>query len=191
MLRYAITDRRMFPGDEEARREALIAQAARLAREGVEYLQLREKDLSESETVSLVKAMRAALVAAGGATRLLLNGTAALAQWTGADGVHLSSTTFSQNLQTHHGLLVSASCHTIADVRRAAEFADVILFGPVFEKRVAGELISEGLGLDRLREACAAAEGLPVFALGGVDASNAPACMDAGAAGVAGIRMFA
>ena len=190
MLRYAITDRRMFPGDEEARREALIAQAARLAREGVEYLQLREKDLSESETVSLVKAMRAALVAAGGATKLLLNGTAALAQWAGADGVHLSSTTFSQNLQTHHGLMVSASCHTIADVRRAAEFADVILFGPLLEKRVAGELVSEGVGFDRLREACTAADGLPVFALGGVNASNAPACMDAGAAGVAGIRMF-
>ncbi|AFL86658.1 thiamine monophosphate synthase [Terriglobus roseus DSM 18391] len=191
MLRYAITDRQMFPGDEQARREALIAQAARLSRDGVEYLQLREKDLSESETVALVKAVRAALLEGGGAPKLLLNGTAALAQWAGADGVHLSSTTFSQNLQTMRGLIVSASCHTIADVRRAAEFADVILFGPVFEKRVAGELVSEGVGLDRLREACAEAEGLPVFALGGVDHSNAQACVDAGAAGVAGIRMFA
>ncbi|SEB80974.1 thiamine phosphate synthase [Terriglobus roseus] len=191
MLRYAITDRSMFPGDEQGRREALATQAATLARDGVEYLQLREKDLSESETVALVKTIRAALTAAGGSTKLLLNGTAALAQWAGADGVHLSSTTFSQNLQTMRGLIVSASCHTIADVRRAAEFADLILFGPVFEKRVAGELVSEGVGLDLLREACAAAEGMPVFALGGVDDSNAQACVDSGAAGVAGIRMFA
>jgi thiamine-phosphate pyrophosphorylase len=191
MLRYAITDRQMFLGDEQARRGALIAQAAQLSHDGVEYLQLREKDLSEAETVSLVKAVRAALLEGGGATKLLLNGTAALAQWAGAEGVHLSSTTFSQNLQTHRGLIVSASCHTIADVRRAAEFGDLILFGPVFEKRVGGEVVAEGVGLDRLREACAAAEGVPVFALGGVNAMNAPQCLDAGAVGVAGIRMFA
>ena len=58
----------MFPGDEQARLEALVIQAGRLASDGVEYLQLREKDLSESETVALVKAVRAALTDAGGET---------------------------------------------------------------------------------------------------------------------------
>ncbi len=190
MLRYAITNRTLFPGDEYSKRSALISQAVRLAQAGVEYLQLREKDLSEAAQMELAKAMLAAIRDAGGQTQLMLNGTPALAQWAGADGVHLSSTSFSQNLQTHHGLLVSASCHTLADVRRACEFADLILFGPVFEKRVDGEVVVQGVGLDALREACAAAGELPVFALGGVDDANAQACIDAGAAGVAGIRMF-
>ena len=191
MLRYAITDRTMFPGDESARRAAVIAQAARLARDGVDYLQLREKDLCEADLVALARDLQAAIRDAGGTTQLLLNGPPTLAQWAKADGVHLSSTTFSQNLQSLRGLVVSASCHTIYDVKRACEFADLILFGPVFEKRVDGEVVVEGVGLDALREACAVAGELPVFALGGVDSSNAQACVDAGAAGVAGIRLFA
>ena len=190
MFRYAITDRTVFPGDESARRNALIAQATRLAREGVDYLQLREKDLGEADLVALARAMHAAIRDADGPTQLLLNGPPTLAQWAGVDGVHLSSTTFSQNLQSLRGLIVSASCHTLADVKRACEFADLILFGPVFEKRVDGEVVVQGVGLDALHEACVVAGELPVFALGGVDASNSQACIDAGAAGVAGIRMF-
>lgn len=190
MLRYAITDRTMFRGDESAQRAALIEQAKRLAHEGVDYLQLREKDLGEADLTSLARAVQGAMRDGGNATRLLLNGTPALAQWAGADGVHLSSTTFSQNLQTHHGLIVSASCHTIPDVKRACEFADLILFAPVFEKRAGGEVVAEGVGLEALRQACTIAGDIPVFALGGVDAANAQSCVDAGASGVAGIRMF-
>ncbi|HEY9136753.1 MAG TPA: thiamine phosphate synthase [Terriglobus sp.] len=191
MLRYAITDRLLFPGDERSQEDALITQVARLSSEGVDYVQMREKDLSEASQMKLARALIQAIRDGGGETKLLLNGTAALAQWAGADGVHLSSTTFSQNLQSHHGLLVSVSCHTLSDVRRAAEFADLILFAPVFEKRVRGEMVTEGVGLDMLREACAIASDVPVLALGGITAENTQACLDAGAAGVAGIRLFA
>jgi thiamine-phosphate pyrophosphorylase len=191
MLRYAITDRLMFPGDERSQEDALITQAARLSADGVDYLQMREKDLSEASQMTLARALMQAIRDGGGQTKLLLNGTAALAQWAGADGVHLSSTTFSQNLQSHHGLFVSVSCHTLSDVRRAAEFADLILFAPVFEKRVHGEVVTEGVGLEMLRQACAIAGDVPVLALGGVTAENTQACLDAGAAGVAGIRLFA
>lgn len=190
MLRYAITDRTLFPGDEPARRAALVAQATRLARAGVDYLQIREKDLLEGELVTLARDMRAAIRNAGGPTRLLLNGTAAMAQYAGADGVHLSSTTFAQNLQSHHGLIVSASCHTLNDVRRACEFADLILFAPVFEKRLEGEVVVPGVGLDLLQQACVLAGDLPVLALGGVTEANAPECVQAGAAGFASIRAF-
>ena len=190
MLRYAITDRSLFPGDEHARRAALVDQAARMAREGVDYLQLREKDLPEGELVTLARAIHAAIREAGGPTLLFLNGPPTLAQWAGADGVHLSLTTFAQNLQSHHGLLVSASCHTLADVARAREFADLILFAPVFEKRVAGEAVVPGVGLDALRKACAAAGEVPVLALGGVTAMNSSECVLAGASGFASIRAF-
>lgn len=181
----------MFPGHEWERRSALIAQVVRLARDGVDYVQLREKDMSEADLVALAQAAGQAIRQNGQHTSLLLNGTPSLAQWARADGVHLSSTNFAQNLQTHHGLLVSASCHTLADVRRAREFADLALFGPVFEKRVQGEEVAAGSGIDMLREACKVAGDMPVLALGGVDAANTELCMAAGAAGVAGIRLFA
>lgn len=190
MLRYAITDRTLFPGDEPARRAALIEQASRLARDDVDYLQLREKDLPEGEQVALLRDLMAAIRDAGGPTQLLLNGPPTLAQWAKADGVHLSLTTFAQNLQSHHALLVSVSCHTPADVTRAAEFADLILFAPVFEKRVDGDVVVEGVGLERLHEACLLAGEVPVLALGGVTEANALACLRAGAAGIAGIRVF-
>jgi thiamine-phosphate pyrophosphorylase len=64
------------------------------------------------------------------------------------------------------------------------------LFGPVFEKRVEGIVVVAGVGLERLREACAAAGGIPVLALGGVTWESAERCVAAGAAGVAGIRLF-
>ena len=190
MLRYAITDRTLLPGDESARRAALIAQAQRLAADGVDYLQLREKDLSEGDLAALARSLMAAIREVGGPTQLLLSGPPTLAQYAGANGVHLASTTFAQNLQSPHGLLVSASCHTLNDVRRACEFADLILFAPVFEKRVEGEVVVPGVGLDRLHEACLLAGDVPVLALGGVTEANALECLQAGAAGVAGIRLF-
>jgi thiamine-phosphate pyrophosphorylase len=45
-------------------------------------------------------------------------------------------------------------------------------------------------GLDQLRAACTVAAPTPVYALGGVTLENAPACVEAGAAGIAGIRLF-
>jgi len=76
-------------------------------------------------------------------------------------------------------------------VQRARDnHADTILFAPVFEKNIAGETITPGQGLNQLRAACLAASPIPVYALGGVTLENAPACLDAGAAGIAGIRLF-
>jgi thiamine-phosphate pyrophosphorylase len=88
--------------------------------------------------------------------------------------------------------VVSVSCHTLDEVQRAhrAE-VDLILFGPVFEKRVEGEVVAPGAGLAGLQAACKVAPGSPVLALGGITVANTPACLAAGAAGIAGIRLFA
>ncbi|HTD96823.1 MAG TPA: thiamine phosphate synthase, partial [Edaphobacter sp.] len=87
--------------------------------------------------------------------------------------------------------LITISCHTLAEVERARQnHVDAILFAPIFDKTVAGRPLSPGLGLDALRSACAAAGPPPVYALGGVTLQNAPACLEAGAAGIAGIRLF-
>ena len=58
--------------------------------------------------------------------------------------------------------------------------------GPVWDTPSKADA-APALGLDGLREICAAVS-VPVVAIGGIDASNAGACIAAGAAGVAVIR---
>ena len=89
--------------------------------------------------------------------------------------------------QAFRHALISLPCHNLDEVETARkEHADLILFSPIFEK-----LPVPPLGLAVLARACAAAQGIPVLALGGVNAANAPQCVASGAAGVAGIRLFA
>ncbi len=208
MLRYAITDRARFKGDEPARQTALLVQGARLTADGIDYIQLREKDLSAAALASLARKLLATFQAHGSdptRPKLLINSRADIAVATGADGVHLTASpgqltpTQVRALYDAAGLphpIVSVSCHTLADVVLARDSAaSLILFGPVFEKVVVEELIgerrlSEGTGLDLLRAARQAAAPIPVLALGGITAENAAACIAAGAAGVAAIRLF-
>jgi thiamine-phosphate pyrophosphorylase len=190
MLQYAITSGEGW---------AAVKHAHRWVREGVQFVQLREKQLAAGELVKLATALRAALHEAG-KTKLLVNGRADVAVAAGADGVHLTALegelTPEQVREVFRAAgagrpIISVSCHTLDEVRRSVgEEVDLILFGPVFEKRVEGEMVGEGLGLDALQEACAAAEGTPVLALGGVTWPRSELCIEAGAAGVAGIRLF-
>jgi thiamine-phosphate pyrophosphorylase len=98
-LFYYITDRTAFPGDEPARRRRLLEKIAEAARAGVDYIQLREKDLPARELESLAReAVRAVREAGRLATRnrqpataLLLNSRTDVALAAGADGVHLRS----------------------------------------------------------------------------------------------------
>src|SRR6185437_7517088 len=248
MLRYAITDRRMFGVDEASRAKALVEQAERLAARGdVDYLQLREKDLPPAALAAVARRIlevlhtqssgapsvrdKPALSEAGRPSRmgrdakgwdenrsrrpkLLINSRADVAITVRADGVHLTSSPGEltpeqvRALYTEAGLplpTVSLSCHTLADViatrglkseddlcfaPNPATAPDLILFGPVFEKRVGNELVAGGSGLDLLRRACAAAAPIPVLVLGGITKENSAACLEAGASGIAGIRLF-
>ena len=190
MLRCAITS-----GDGWT----ALSQAQRWAAEGVEFVQLREKQLGTGELVRLAAAMQAASREAG-KTKLLVNGRADVAVAAGADGVHLTSRAGELTAEQVRCVfqaagagepVVSTSCHSLEEVRRAVGGGvDLILFGPVFEKRVRGEVVVAGVGLKALREACAAAGKTPVLALGGVTWESAERCVEAGAAGVAGVRLF-
>jgi len=214
MLRYAITDRARFKGDEPARRTALIAQAIRLAAAGIDFLQLRERDLSAADLASLTRRLLATLRAHNPAPKLLINSRADVAIAACADGVHLTSSPNEltpaqvRALYASAGLpepAISLSCHTLDEVARAASSAPderptLILFGPVFEKVIAevrssqnsivNKKIAAGAGLDLLRAACAAAVPVPVLALGGVTRANTAVTLAAGAAGIAAIRLF-
>jgi thiamine-phosphate pyrophosphorylase len=212
-LLYYITDRSQFRGDELARRRALLAKVAEATRAGVDYIQLREKDLSVSELEMLAR--DALSVMRNGAplrtesrepgtgpelrTRLLINSRTDVALAVGADGVHLRADDVAphevrrvleasaQPPLASDRFLVASSCHTAADVLCAeSEKADFAVFAPVFGK--GGAAKTPPAGLAALQEACRAK--IRVLALGGVTIDNAASCLNAGAAGVAGIRLF-
>jgi thiamine-phosphate pyrophosphorylase len=199
LLRYAITDRTQSFRNGPDFRAFLNLQAARLAAEGIDFLQLREKDLPAAELASLARSMMQALQ--GSTTKLLINARADIAVTVGAHGVHLTSSPGELSPRQVHDLyahahlpapIVTVSCHSLADVaRHRLEPVSAILFGPVFEKIVSGKTTdAEGTGLALLQQACRAAAPVPVLALGGITIDHIPACLLAGAAGVAGIRLF-
>jgi len=201
MLRYAITNRRLLKDGGDAA-ETLAAQAAKWAAAGMEWVQLREKDLGAGELERVAGAMVAAIRAAGGGTKLLVNGRADVAMAAGAHGVHLTAQpgelTVTQVRRLWPQAAVSVACHTLQEVTVAKDAAATLaVFGPVFEKPLPvldrwlrGESSLPGVGVERLAEACRAAGAMPVYALGGVTLENAEDCLAAGAAGVAGIRLF-
>ncbi len=196
MLQYAITDRTLYTGSEEERQTTLVRQAEQLAHQGIDFLQLREKDLSATNLIALTKRMHAAIqTIEGKKLRLLLNAPLHLARQASISGVHLPATspelTLLKPQRSGGNLLVSIACHTTREVEQTAAFADLILFAPIFEKHVAGSRVQPGKGLQALQQACQAAGEVPVLALGGVTAANAPLCLQAGASGIAGIRLFA
>jgi thiamine-phosphate pyrophosphorylase len=203
-LLYYITDRSQFRGDEGARRHALLAKVAEAARAGVDYIQLREKDLSTRELETLAREVVELVGENSPSTRLLINSRTDVALSSGADGVHLRADDVSPRevrqvlevsahppLTTDH-FLVASSCHTAADVIHAeSEAADFAVFAPVFEKKDAPAFEkkdTQPTGLAALREVCRAK--IPVLALGGVNLENAASCLNAGAAGIAAIRLF-
>lgn len=158
----------------------------------MDFIQLREKDLSGRELEAL--AYRAVeLVRAGSTqTRTLINSRVDIALAVGADGVHLRSNDITpdkvrkiwQAVEGKAAPIVSVSCHTENDVAGATKSgADFVVFGPMFEKDSA--TIN---GLEALRQV--SRYGIPTLALGGVNIDNAATCLEAGAAGITGIRLF-
>ena len=203
---YYITDRTQFAGDERARRRHLLDKIAEAACCGVDYVQLREKDpsthdleLLARDAVITIRQHQSPPTGRTPTTRLLINSRSDVALATGTDGVHLRSDDVSPHdtreiwtssktcgagalARENPPPIIGVSCHSEAEVLHAKEnAADFAVFGPVFEKALPA-------GLAALHRACQ--HQIPVYALGGVTLDNARQCLEAGAAGIAGIRLF-
>ncbi len=207
-LLYYITDRTVFGPDEPTRRHRLLEKIAEAVRAGIDYIQLREKDLSSRELELLAREAVAVLSELRTDNRelrtaLLINSRTDVALAAGADGVHLRSEDISprevRDVWEKCGAgaparessprepLIGVSCHSPDEVAQAADKrATFAVFAPVFEKKDTPN--RQPAGLTQLRKACRA--NIPVLALGGVTLQNAKSCLEAGAAGIAAIRLF-
>ena len=206
LILYYITDRAQLAADEASRRRRLLDKIAEAARAGVDYIQLRERDLSIRELERL--AVEAVGLVRGTQAKLLVNSRVDVAIATGADGVHLRSDDLAASEARaiwakstgRTNCVIGVSCHSIKDVLNAeGHGADFVVFGPVFGKQGSSE---PPVGLEPLRTVArrgAPADkkveagqslGMPVLALGGVTLETARACVHAGAAGITGIRLF-
>ena len=189
-----VTDRKGLEVSPENQCEALVGRMEIAARAGVDWIQLREKDLSGR---ALAELLREALRRVPAGCRIVLNDRLDVACALGAGGVHLGRESLSvedaRRLARGRGatqdFLVGASTHSLAAALSAEKAgADYLVFGPVYATPSKAQY-GPPQGIERLAEVCHAVS-LPVLAIGGITVENARACFEAGAAGIAAIRLF-
>lgn len=174
--------------------KALLEKIRNAAAAGIDWVQIREKNL---ETRALADLARLAVAASRGTrTKILVNDRMDIALATGAAGVHLGET--SLPLETvaewrrsagRAEFLIGASCHSLEAAQKVESAgADYIFFGPIFATP-SKAAFGAAQGIERLREVCRSVR-IPVLAIGGITVENAHSCFAVGTAGVAAIRVF-
>jgi thiamine-phosphate pyrophosphorylase len=199
ILLYLITDRRAFLRSSEITHDDLprlqLEAIGKAARAGCQLIQIREKDMSAKALCALTRA--AVERARPHGARVLVNDRPDVALASGADGVHLRASSIPARevraAAAKKGLddfLIGVSTHSVEEARLAEEGgADFIVCGPVYDtpsKRAFGP----PLGLDLFAEIRGAVK-IPALALGGINLSNYREPLRRGAAGIAGIGLFA
>lgn len=155
-------------------------------------MQLREKRISARVLYELVRSC--VEVTRGSETDVLVNDRADIAHAAGADGVHLTRSSLPARTIREtfgDGFLIGVSAHDIDEARAARDGeADFATFSPVYATGSKAHFDLPPVGVESLRAAAAALDPFPLVALGGVDVERAFEVLRAGAAGVAGIRLF-
>jgi thiamine-phosphate pyrophosphorylase len=182
-----ITDRHQLPPS------SLWLRIKEAIRAGVNLVQIREKDLPTRELLALVSAaVGEARSGQGEGTRVVVNDRLDVALAAAAHGVHLGTRSLPAAVargMVSGEFLVGVSCHSLQEALGAQSAgADYLLLGPIFETP-AKLIFGPPLGLEKLREVVSRVS-IPVLALGGITPERVRACREAGATGIAGIRIF-
>ncbi len=175
---YLITDRSLIPDGD------LLKAAECALKGGAPALQLREKDLSANELLSLARSLRSLTRSYG--ARLFVNDRVDIALMAEADGVHLGEAGLpAEEVKTFApDLLVGISTHSLQGALRAESAgADFITFSPVYET-ASKKQYGPPQGLEKLKEVCKKTR-IPVLALGGIKKNRISTVLDHGAFGVA------
>ena len=197
-----VTDRRSLSEAESRKaQETLLSKIEAAAAAGVDWIQIREKDLSGRDCGLLTREalQRTAKSTSSNAApaRILLNDRQDVALSERAGGVHLGEDSLPlleakrlSNAQSQgQDFLIGVSCHSLEAARSAASGgADYLFFGPIFATP-SKAAFGAPQGLDRLAEVCRAVS-IPVLAIGGITLANASDCLAAAASGIAAIRLF-
>jgi len=197
-----VTDRHNFAAtDSREAHETLLSKIAAAADAGVDWIQIREKDLSGRDCSSLTReALQRATKSSARKTtptRILVNDRLDVAISESAGGVHLGEKSLPlaeakrlvENRGEQKDFLIGISCHSLEAARAAASGgADYLFFGPIFATP-SKATFGAPQGLKRLAEVCRAVA-IPVLAIGGIALANAAECLAAGASGIAAIRLF-
>jgi thiamine-phosphate pyrophosphorylase len=188
-----VTDRKALGEDGVPQ---LLEVIRRAIAAGVDWIQIREKDLPARALLDL--AQQAVAAGQGNTTKILVNDRLDVAVAAEAAGVHLGGESApvaavrqwcARQFGGERPFIVGRSCHSLAEAHQSeTEGTDYIFFGPVFATPAKLQFTSPQ-GIDRLSEVCGGAR-VPVIAIGGISAENAGECVRAGAAGIAGIRLF-
>jgi thiamine-phosphate pyrophosphorylase len=191
-----VTDRsRLSPAQNNS---VLLEKIVQVSAAGVDWIQIREKDLSGKDSASLVEeALRGSASSSAKSAKIIVNDRLDVALSTGAAGVHLGEKSLSlpavrkliEERSLSRDFLIGVSCHSLEAARLAEQqAAHYVFFGPVF---ATPKKISYGppQGFAVL-EKVARALTIPVLAIGGISLENAASCISAGASGIAAIRLF-
>jgi thiamine-phosphate diphosphorylase len=189
-----VTDRNALSGDKSV--PALLDKIRAVAAAGVDWVQIREKDLPARELFGLVREAVALASARPGSIQMIVNDRLDVALAAGASGVHLGHASaptrevvrWCRAGNAPADFLVGVSCHSLEGAQEAESAgASYTYFGPIYETP---SKIPFGTphGIEELAQV-AKAVSIPVIAIGGVNASNAADCLRAKAAGIAAIRM--
>jgi thiamine-phosphate pyrophosphorylase len=189
-----VTDRKALTGSAHDQIHLLLQKIESAARAGVDWIQIREKDLPARELAALVEE---ALHRVSDSCRLLVNDRLDVALAIGAGGVHLGEKSIpvdeakrllrEKNIQKD--FLVGASVHSLESAKAAqAVGADYVIFGPVY-RTPSKASFGPPQGIEKLGELCRTLS-VPVIPIGGIGAEIASQCHSAGASGIAAIRLF-
>jgi len=179
-LLYALIDKGTVKGSA-----AVLAK--KLAKSGVDIIQLRDKHSSRIKVLQEAAAISKALKKTG--CLFIVNDFPDIARASGSDGVHIGQSDLTVGEARNivgQGRLVGVSCSNLKQALKAQEYgADYIGIGPVFRTRT--KQGCQPIGLGSIKELSKRIS-IPVFAIGNINRENLPGIISCGIRRVAVCR---